>query len=121
MPTAIADKQPAPRRKSWLLWGGVAGAAAVAVGLGLLVVVAVVLALRMKAKDSKVLNANGGGAAPSAGQGQNASFVPLFNGKDLKGWVFDASGPHEWQVKEGVLVARATRPIRAHWTRKDIY
>ena len=39
---------------------------------------------------------------PAPGKG---GFVPLFNGKDLKGWVVDGGDKNAWQVKDGNLVA----------------
>jgi tRNA A-37 threonylcarbamoyl transferase component Bud32 len=36
-----------------------------------------------------------------------ADFVPLFNGKDLTGWVVDGGDRNAWEVADGELVARA--------------
>lgn len=36
---------------------------------------------------------------PQSGDG----FVPLFNGRDLDGWVRDPSQPGDWRVKDGIL------------------
>jgi tRNA A-37 threonylcarbamoyl transferase component Bud32 len=36
-----------------------------------------------------------------------AAFVPLFNGKDLTGWIVDGGDPNAWEVADGELVARA--------------
>jgi hypothetical protein len=47
----------------------------------------------------------GGGRADDANDG----FVPLFNGKDLHGWVqrgYKQAAPDQWTVRDGVLVAR---------------
>jgi formylglycine-generating enzyme required for sulfatase activity/tRNA A-37 threonylcarbamoyl transferase component Bud32 len=35
-----------------------------------------------------------------------AGFVPLFNGKDLTGWVADGGGESAWRVEDGELVVR---------------
>jgi formylglycine-generating enzyme required for sulfatase activity len=35
----------------------------------------------------------------------DAGFVPLFNSKDLTGWVVDSGDKNAWQVKDGELVA----------------
>jgi len=39
-----------------------------------------------------------------------ASFVPLFNGKDLTGWVADGGGEDAWRVEDGELVMRGIAP-----------
>ncbi len=47
-------------------------------------------------------------AAPAAAQDKD--FVPLFNGKNLDGWLAMAGGKLEdWSVKDGILVAKAGR------------
>jgi len=51
-----------------------------------------------------LLLAKAGAAAAPAG------FTPLFNGKDLRGWVNVNTGPDTWQVKGGLLVCTG-KPI----------
>jgi len=44
--------------------------------------------------------------APS-GYGQEDGFRPLFNGKDLTGWVIVHGAPEAWTVRDGVLQSNA--------------
>lgn len=45
-----------------------------------------------------------GGAAPGLPAAQDDGFVPLFNGKDLTGWVNVNTAPSTWRVVDGVIV-----------------
>ncbi|MFL5340031.1 MAG: family 16 glycoside hydrolase [Gemmataceae bacterium] len=40
---------------------------------------------------------------------KDGGFVPLFNGRDLKGWKTHSDQPGQWQVKNGVLTGRGER------------
>lgn len=44
------------------------------------------------------------GALAGADQSDKDGFVPLFNGKDLKGWVSVNGAPSTWSVKDGLIV-----------------
>ena len=45
------------------------------------------------------------GLTASAGRGEDAGFVPLFDGKTLAGW---EGKPEFWRVEDGVLVGETT-------------
>jgi hypothetical protein len=57
--------------------------------------------IRVRKLAIKELHAGDEGAIKPADQG----FVPLFNGKDLTGWVVDSGDENAWRVKDGELVA----------------
>ncbi|MBI5773453.1 MAG: DUF1080 domain-containing protein [Verrucomicrobia bacterium] len=40
---------------------------------------------------------------PSAGAAEGDGFVPLFNGKDLSGWVNANCAPETWSVRDGMI------------------
>ena len=42
-------------------------------------------------------------AAPLTAQEKEEGFTPLFNGKDLSGWVNVNCAPETWTVKEGMI------------------
>ncbi|MFO0950943.1 MAG: family 16 glycoside hydrolase [Isosphaeraceae bacterium] len=46
-------------------------------------------------------------------------FVPLFNGKDLKGWRTDDSQPGNWRVEDGVLVGSGSELSHLYTERDD--
>jgi hypothetical protein len=52
--------------------------------------------------------------APSLWADQPSEFKPLFNGKDLDGWVLVNTPPETWRVKDGMLICsgRPTGEIR---------
>lgn len=56
-----------------------------------------------------------GGTDPAA-ISKETGFAPLFNGKDLTGWLASDGTPAGWEVKDGYLVVAGTKGIR---TNKD--
>jgi parallel beta-helix repeat protein len=47
----------------------------------------------------------GAGELPAyAGNGQDDGFKPMFNGKDLTGWITHASERGNWRVEDGILI-----------------
>jgi hypothetical protein len=52
-------------------------------------------------------------AAACVGAGDDAEFVPIFNGRDLEGW---DGAPGYWFVENGLLTGRTTadRPLKRH-------
>lgn len=59
------------------------------------------------------------GAPPASAVGGEASFVPLFNGRDLSGWKQPAPNPF-WSVVNGVLVGQNDEKLTGSmlWTEK---
>ena len=53
--------------------------------------------------------------APAPGGGQDDGFVPMFNGKDLTGWVNVNCAPETFFVKDNMIITtgRPTAAIRA--------
>ena len=50
--------------------------------------------------------------SPSAAAGDDKEWVQLFNGKNLDGWMLNASEPGDWSVKDGVMIGKG--PKRSH-------
>ncbi len=50
-----------------------------------------------------------------------AGFVPLFDGKDLSGWVIEGGDRQHWQVQDGEIIARSPEWKQQNWllTEKD--
>ena len=57
----------------------------------------------MKRPLSFLILAAAAGGAPVAAAEATAGFVPLFNGRDLAGWVNANCAPETWSVREGVI------------------
>ena len=43
--------------------------------------------------------------------GDEEGFVPLFNGRDLSGWVIVNVAPSTFTIKEGIIVSWGCRPV----------
>lgn len=62
------------------------------------------------------------GTRTAPGDGQRpSSFVPLFNGKDLSGWTVEGGDAGQWQVNDGMIVARSAASRNRNYllTNKD--
>lgn len=52
------------------------------------------------------------------GQSRDEQFIPLFNGKDLSGWVLMGENPESFRVEDGVLVCTG-KGNEPHWLRSE--
>jgi hypothetical protein len=109
-PTLGRKAASRPQQANRLLLGLVLG------GVALLVLGGVMVALLASREDRPTLKEAGkdiarnakeqAGAAPDAkAPEESARFVPLFNGKDLSGWLVDGGDAKAWGVADGEIIA----------------
>jgi hypothetical protein len=108
-PFTVPEASPPPTTR-WPTgrWTAVLGAIGASV-IGLAAVLAIVMGWPGARSDT----------ADTGLRSTASELVPLFNGRDLSGWVVDGGEPDEWRVEDEALVTTGTRDGPRSWLLTD--